>query len=59
MLKIKDIKNPTDEEIKILDIVNDKVFVENYDSYYLFRRRVTKLRYSSKLIILSHSNLID
>lgn len=46
-------------EIKILDIVNDKVFVENYDSYYLFRRRVSKLRYSVKLIMLSHSNLID
>lgn len=46
-------------EIKILDIVNDKVFAENYDSYYLFRKRITKLRYSVKLIILSHSNLVD
>ena len=46
-------------EIKILDIEKDKVFVENYDSYYLFRKRITKLRYSVKLIMLSHSNLID
>jgi hypothetical protein len=46
-------------KIKILDIEKDKVFVENYDSYYLFRKRVIKLRYSSKLIMLSHSNLID
>jgi hypothetical protein len=46
-------------EIKILDIVNDKVFNENYDSYYLFRKRVIKLRYSVKLIMLSHSSLVD
>ena len=44
-------------EIKILDIVNDKVFVENYDSYYLFRKRVIKLGYSKKLMITSRSNL--
>jgi len=46
-------------EIKILDNTTKKVFTEPYDSYYLFRKRVTKLRYSVKLIILSHSNLID
>jgi len=46
-------------EIKILDNTTKKTFNENYDSYYLFRKRVMKLRYSSKLIILSHSNLID
>lgn len=46
-------------EINILDNTTSKTFNETYDSYYLFRKRVTKLRYSSKLIILSHSNLID
>lgn len=46
-------------EIKILDNTTKKTFNENYDSYYLFRKRVMKLRYSSKLIMLSHSNLID
>ena len=46
-------------EIKILDIVNNKVFVENYDSYYLFRKRVMKLKHSSKLTMISHSNLVD
>ena len=46
-------------EIKILDNDTNKTFNENYDSYYLFRKRITKLRYSFKLIILSHSNLID
>lgn len=46
-------------EIKIKDNDTNKTFNENYDSYYLFRRRVMKLRHSIKLIILSHSNLID
>lgn len=46
-------------EIKILDIVNDKVFEENYESYYLFRKRVMKLRHSSKLTMVSHSGLVD
>ena len=46
-------------EIKILDNTTKKTFNENYDSYYFFRKRVMKLRHSSKLTMISHSNLVD
>ena len=46
-------------EIKILDNTTKKTFNETYDSYYLFRKRVMKLRHSTKLIMVSHSNLVD
>lgn len=46
-------------EIKILDHTTKKTFNENYDSYYLFRKRYVKLRYSKKLQIMAHSTIID
>lgn len=46
-------------EIKILDNTTKKVFIESHDSYYLFRKRVMKLRHSSKLTMVSHSSLVD
>lgn len=46
-------------EIKIKDNTTKKVFTEPYDSYYLFRKRVMKLRHSSKLTMVSHSGLVD
>ena len=46
-------------EIKILDNTTNKTFNENYDSYYLFRKRVMKLRHSSKLTMVSYSGLVD
>lgn len=45
--------------INIYDITTDKRWKEEFDSYYLFRKRVTKLRYSKKLIIISMSLLED
>ena len=45
--------------LKIYDKSTEKVWEEQFYSYYLFSKRVTKLRYSVKLIMLSHSNLID
>lgn len=46
-------------EIKIKDNTTSKTFNENYDSYYLFIKRVMKLRHSSKLTMVSHSSLVD
>ena len=46
-------------EINIYDISKDKSWKETFDSYYLFRKRVIKLKYSKKLKILSSSNLVD
>jgi hypothetical protein len=46
-------------EINIYDISTDKYWKETFDSYYLFRKRVVKLKYSRKLMITSRSNLID
>lgn len=43
--------------INIVDNITKKSWCENYDSYYLFRKRVIKLRYSKKLHITSRSNL--
>lgn len=45
--------------IKIYDKENDKSWQENFDSYYLFRRRYIKLKYSKKLVMTSYSNSID
>ena len=45
--------------INIYDKTTDKSWCENFDSYYLFRKRYTKLKYSKKLVVVSHSNLID
>lgn len=43
--------------INITDNTTQKSWCENYDSYYLFRKRVIKLKYSKKLAITSRSNL--
>lgn len=45
--------------INILDNTTNKTWKELFDSYYLFRKRVTKLKHSKKLVMTSYSNLID
>ena len=43
--------------INIYDTSTGRFWKEEFDSYYLFRKRVTKLQYSKKLQITSRSNL--
>lgn len=43
--------------IDILDITTNKEWREEFDSYYLFRKRYYRLKYSRKLIILAHSKV--
>lgn len=43
--------------INILDITTNKEWKEEFDSYYLFRKRYYKLLYSKKLIMTSHSTI--
>lgn len=43
--------------IKILDTTTNRNWKEKFDSYYLFRKRVIKLKYSNKLMIISRSLL--
>lgn len=43
--------------INIYDKITGKSWQEEFDSYYLFSKRVTKLKYSKKLVITSRSNL--
>jgi hypothetical protein len=45
--------------INIVDKTTQKGWCETFDSYYLFRKRVMKLKYSKKLVMTSYSNLID
>lgn len=45
--------------INLYDTTTKKSWEENYDSYYLFRKRVMKLRHSSKLTMVSYSGLVD
>lgn len=45
--------------INITDNTTNKSWKEEFDSYYLFRKRVMKLKYSKKLRITSRSTLID
>lgn len=45
--------------INILDKSTGKSWKEEFDSYYLFRKRVVKLNYSKKLRITSRSILVD
>ena len=40
-------------ELTIYDKEKNRQWVEYYDSYYLFRKRIIKLRCSKRLIILS------
>lgn len=43
--------------IKIYDKSKDTSWTENFESYFLFRKRFMKLKYSKKLLVTSHSNL--
>ena len=45
--------------IDIYDKLTKKSWKEMFDSYYLFRKRVFKLKYSKKLIVTSRSCLVD
>lgn len=45
--------------INLYDKLTGKSWNEEFESYYLFRKRYTKLKYSKKLVITSRSNLID
>lgn len=42
--------------IKVYDRETNEKWLEEFYSYYFFRRRVIKLSYSKKLIILERSN---
>ena len=44
--------------INIYDKSTNKSWEEKFESYYFFRKRVTKLKYSKKLVITSRSALI-
>ena len=44
--------------INIYDKTTNKSWKEEFDSYYFFRKRATKLKYSKKLVITSRSALI-
>ena len=44
--------------INIYDKSANKSWEEKFESYYFFRKRLTKLKYSKKLIITSRSALI-
>ena len=46
-------------EISICDNTTKNKWTEHFDSYYLFKRRYTKLKHSKKLVMTSYSNLID
>lgn len=43
--------------INLYDKTTGKGWQEEFDSYYLFRKRLTKLKYSKKLVVTSRSNL--
>lgn len=44
--------------INIYDNTTKKMWCETYESYYLFTKRLNKLKYSKKLVVTSRSNLI-
>lgn len=43
--------------IEIYCYETEKSWIEKFDSYYLFRKRVIKLEHSKRLVILSRSLL--
>lgn len=45
--------------IKIMDKETKRVWEENYDSYYLYKKRLTKLRYSKRLIVISQVEISE
>ena len=44
--------------INIYNKTTNKSWKERYESEYLFRKRLTKLKYSKKLVVTSRSALI-
>ena len=44
--------------INIYDKTRNRSWKEEFESYYFFRKRVTKLKYSKKLVVTSRSALI-
>lgn len=46
-------------EIVIKDNITLKIWTELYNSYFIFRKRFIKLKHSTKLNVISHSNLVD
>lgn len=45
--------------LKIEDRETTRTWEEHFDSYYLFRKRYYKLKYSKRLRVIRHSNLVD
>lgn len=45
--------------INIFDTTTNKTWCEEFESYYFFRKRIMKLKYSKKLVVTSRSALID
>ena len=45
--------------IKVYNKETSKSWTEEFTSYYYFRKRVIKLGYSKKLLIIERSNLED
>ena len=43
--------------IIIYDLTTNKDWKEEFDSYYLFRKRYYRLKYSKKLVMLAHSTI--
>lgn len=43
--------------IKIVDTETERIWTEEFTSYFHFKKRVNKLKYSERLRILSRSNL--
>ena len=44
-------------EICIYNTKDKRSWIETFESFYLFRKRLIKLRYSNYLKVLAHSNL--
>ena len=44
--------------INIYDKTTNRSWKEEFESYYFFRKRVTKLKYSKKLVVTSRSALV-
>ena len=45
--------------INIYNKTTKKNWKEEFESYYFFRKRIMKLKYSKKLVVTSRSTLID
>ena len=43
--------------IRVYDIETKKSWLEDFDSYYFFRKRVIKLKHSKKLLMIERSLL--